>query len=177
MKDSTVYKYDDLSKEDNDHLRFDDVRSAAMAVGMVELDGLTAWLGASLASSTLGDPTPYRNTVGRGIAELGKISQKSWCHMIDLHCHLDLYPQPQEVVLECTKRKMFVLSVTNDAECLARYVGTRREGDQICTALGLHPQLAEQRKHELPLFNQFLPDTKYVGEVGLTGETNSKLRG
>ncbi len=77
MTDATDYKYGDLSKEDNDHARFDDVRSAAMAVGMVKLDGLAAWIGASLVSSLLGDPAPYRDTVGRGIAELGKFLQKA----------------------------------------------------------------------------------------------------
>lgn len=77
MKDGTVYKYHDLSKDDNDHARFDDVRSAAMAVGMVKIDGLAAWIGASLVSSSLGDPTPYRDTVGRGIEELGKFLKKA----------------------------------------------------------------------------------------------------
>ena len=77
MRDATDYKYDDLSTDDNDHARFDDVRSAAMAVEMVKLDGLATWIGASLVSSSLGDPTPYRDTVGRGIAELGKFLKKA----------------------------------------------------------------------------------------------------
>ena len=77
MNDATVYKYDDLSKDDNDHARFDDVRSAAMAVGVVKLDGLSAWIGASLVSRSLGDARPYRDTVGRGIAELGKFLKKA----------------------------------------------------------------------------------------------------
>ena len=51
--------------------------SAAMAVGMVKLDGLAAWIGASLVSSSLGDATPYRDTVGRGIAELGMFLKKA----------------------------------------------------------------------------------------------------
>jgi TatD DNase family protein len=89
--------------------------------------------------------------------------------MIDLHCHLDLYPQPQEVVLECTKQKMFVLSVTTTPSAWQGTSALAENAEQIRTALGLHPQLAGQRKHELPLFDQFLPHTKYVGEVGLDG--------
>jgi TatD DNase family protein len=89
--------------------------------------------------------------------------------VIDLHCHLDLYPQPQEVVLECTKRRMFVLSVTTTPSAWQGTSALAENAEQIRTALGLHPQLAGQRKHELPLFDQFLPDTKYVGEVGLDG--------
>jgi TatD DNase family protein len=37
------------------------------------------------------------------------------------------------------------------------------------TALGLHPQLATERKHELPLFAQYLADARFIGEVGLDG--------
>jgi TatD DNase family protein len=89
--------------------------------------------------------------------------------VIDLHCHLDLYPQPHEVVRECTKRKMFVLSVTTTPSAWQGTSALVENAEHIRTALGLHPQLAAQRKHELPLFDQFLPDTKYVGEVGLDG--------
>ncbi|MGY3427457.1 TatD DNase family protein [Bradyrhizobium sp. F1.13.4] len=39
----------------------------------------------------------------------------------------------------------------------------------VRTALGLHPQLAHERKGELPLFDELLPATRYVGEVGLDG--------
>ncbi len=89
--------------------------------------------------------------------------------MIDFHCHLDLYPQPKDVVLECKKREMFVLSVTTTPSAWQGTSALAENANQIRTALGLHPQLAAQRKHELSLFDQFLPDTKYVGEVGLDG--------
>jgi TatD DNase family protein len=45
---------------------------------------------------------------------------------------------------------------------------------RIRTALGLHPQIAHQRKHELALFDQILPQTRYVGEVGLDGSPELK---
>jgi TatD DNase family protein len=35
--------------------------------------------------------------------------------------------------------------------------------------LGLHPELAADRKSELDLFDSFLPNTRCVGEVGLDG--------
>ena len=38
---------------------------------------------------------------------------------------------------------------------------------RIRTALGLHPEIAVSREHELPLFEKLLPRTSYVGEVGL----------
>ncbi|TSC63972.1 MAG: hypothetical protein G01um1014106_306, partial [Parcubacteria group bacterium Gr01-1014_106] len=32
--------------------------------------------------------------------------------MIDLHCHIDLYPNPRSVVESCRLYKVFVVSVT-----------------------------------------------------------------
>ena len=94
--------------------------------------------------------------------------------MIDFHAHLDLYPKPSEVVLECQRLDMFVLSVTNTPSA---WEGTERLAtgvQRVRTALGLHPQLAGLRKHELQLFEQLLPRTRYVGEVGLDGSPEFK---
>lgn len=88
---------------------------------------------------------------------------------IDMHCHLDLYPEPFKVVEECKRRGTYVLSVTTTPKA---WEGTCRlaEGSQrIRTALGLHPQIAHQRFQELVLFDALLPEAKYVGEVGLDG--------
>ncbi|MDX1964945.1 MAG: Qat anti-phage system QueC-like protein QatC [Pirellulales bacterium] len=76
IKDKTAYKYDDIGKDDSEHARFDDVRSAALAVATVKSEGLASWLGASLASTSIGDPEQYRETVGRGIKELGIFLKK-----------------------------------------------------------------------------------------------------
>ena len=48
------------------------------------------------------------------------------------------------------------------------------DGGAIITALGLHPQLAHERKGELSLFDRILPDSAYVGEVGLDGAPEFK---
>ena len=34
-------------------------------------------------------------------------------------------------------------------------------------SLGLHPQLVAERTNELPIWEEYLPGTRYVGEVGL----------
>ena len=86
-----------------------------------------------------------------------------------MHCHLDLYPDPFQVAEECKVRGTYVLSVTTTPMA---WDGTSKlaEGCQrIRTALGLHPQLAHQRAHEIELFDALLPDVKYVGEIGLDG--------
>lgn len=89
--------------------------------------------------------------------------------LIDLHCHLDLYPDPADIVRNVVDRGVYVLSVTTTPSA---FEGTRRlapKGSRIRTALGLHPEIAVARERELPLFEKLLSQTEYVGEVGLDG--------
>jgi TatD DNase family protein len=95
--------------------------------------------------------------------------------VIDFHCHIDLYPDPAAVAAECARRAIYVLSVTTTPSA---WRGTSRlasNASRIRTALGLHPQIAHQRKGELPLFDELLPSTRYVGEVGLDGDPEFRL--
>lgn len=89
--------------------------------------------------------------------------------LIDTHCHLDLYENPKEVAEEAARRGVYIISVTTTPTA---YIGTKAlepYGSRIRTALGLHPELAADRVHELELFRRHLPSTKYVGEVGIDG--------
>jgi TatD DNase family protein len=89
--------------------------------------------------------------------------------MIDFHCHLDLYPDPKAVIKECDRRGLYALSVTTTPSAWKQTNALAADCRRIRTALGLHPQLAHERRSELPLFEQLLPLTRYVGEVGLDG--------
>jgi TatD DNase family protein len=48
-------------------------------------------------------------------------------------------------------------------------VSLAKDCPRIRTALGFHPQIAHERFGELPLFDALLPETRYVGEIGLDG--------
>lgn len=69
--DRTSYVYHDLARDDDNHARFDDVRSMAMAIAEVETEGMDAWLRGSLSTTWLGDTTPYKHLIERGLAEIG----------------------------------------------------------------------------------------------------------
>jgi hypothetical protein len=69
-KDNTVYVYKDLGKNDSEFAGFDDVRALRMASEVASGKGFDSWLGASLSSPLLGDPTPYGKTVRRGMKEV-----------------------------------------------------------------------------------------------------------
>ncbi|MCG4274510.1 Qat anti-phage system TatD family nuclease QatD [Acetobacter senegalensis] len=89
--------------------------------------------------------------------------------MIDFHAHLDLYSDPHTVVRECVARHIYVLSVTTTPSAWSGTMALAKNAPRIRTALGLHPQLAHERKGELPLFEGLLPQVRYIGEIGLDG--------
>ena len=94
--------------------------------------------------------------------------------MIDFHVHLDLYPDPVSVVQRCGELGVYALSVTTTPSAWERTSALSSGLPRIRTALGLHPQLAQQRKHELTLFRDLIGKTQYIGEVGLDGSRECK---
>ena len=95
--------------------------------------------------------------------------------MIDFHCHLDLYPNARAVIEEADARGAFVLAVTTTPKAWTgtkQLIGNRK---RIRVALGLHPELVPERHNEVPLLEHYLPETRYVGEIGLDG--SSHMRG
>lgn len=89
--------------------------------------------------------------------------------MIDFHCHLDLFPNPEAVADELERRRVGVLSVTTTPAAWAGTTRLTKGRSMIRTALGFHPELAGSRYRELELFDRLLPETRFVGEVGLDG--------
>ena len=92
--------------------------------------------------------------------------------MIDFHCHLDLYPDPAQVVKECKERGLYVLSVTTTPSAWSGTHSLAIDAPRVKTALGLHPQIAHERISELNLFDKLLPAARYVGEIGLDGSSD-----
>lgn len=89
--------------------------------------------------------------------------------MIDLHCHIDLYPDPKFILDEAEARGTFVLAVTTTPKA---WRGTRKlvgERARIRVALGLHPEVVADRHGEVELLCALMPEARYIGEVGLDG--------
>lgn len=94
--------------------------------------------------------------------------------MIDFHCHIDLFDDPRAVADRLRRDRIYTLSVTTTPKA---FLGTQRIAEgcpRIRTALGLHPQLAHQRRSELDLFRLLLPQARYVGEIGLDASPEFK---
>jgi len=89
--------------------------------------------------------------------------------LIDLHCHIDLYPDPVAIIDEADRRGTFVLAVTTTPKAwrgTTRLIGQRR---RIRVGLGLHPEVVAERHGEVALLCGLLPETRYVGEIGMDG--------
>ncbi|PEQ11633.1 hydrolase TatD [Novosphingobium sp. PC22D] len=86
---------------------------------------------------------------------------------VDFHCHLDLYPDHEAAIAKAEAARIYTLTVTTTPKAWARNHELTRHTRFVRAALGLHPQLMSERAAELPLWERHLPETRYVGEVGL----------
>jgi TatD DNase family protein len=92
--------------------------------------------------------------------------------LVDAHCHLDLYADPIEAIRHTDSGGVWTIAVTNTPSVFRTLVELVARAKRVHAALGLHPQLASRRASELPLFRELLPETRYVGEVGLDHTTS-----
>lgn len=86
---------------------------------------------------------------------------------VDFHCHLDLYPDFEAAIAKAEAARIYTLTVTTTPKAWPRNHELTRDTRYVRAALGLHPQLAAERADELMLWERYLPETRYVGEVGL----------
>ncbi len=88
-------------------------------------------------------------------------------NLVDLHCHLDLYPDHAAAVERCERDGVFTVTVTTTPKAWSRNHELASATRHVRAALGLHPQLVAERASEIGLWEELLPRTRYVGEVGL----------
>ncbi|MEY9441725.1 Qat anti-phage system TatD family nuclease QatD [Bradyrhizobium elkanii] len=87
--------------------------------------------------------------------------------LVDFHCHLDLYPDHEKLLIECDQERVFTLAVTTTPRAWPRNNELAIRTKHVRAALGLHPQLVSERANEFALWQEYLPASRYVGEVGL----------
>jgi len=86
---------------------------------------------------------------------------------VDFHTHLDLYPDLPAAIAACDRRRTATLTVTTTPKAFSRNRVLADASEFVRVGLGLHPQLVAERSEEIALFEQLLPKSRYVGEVGL----------
>jgi len=87
--------------------------------------------------------------------------------LIDFHCHLDLYENHAEAIASSERHRILTLAVTTTPKAWPRNHELTKDTSYVRAALGFHPQLVAERKKELVLWEKYLPEAFYIGEVGL----------
>lgn len=88
-------------------------------------------------------------------------------HFVDLHCHLDLYPDFESALNECERRQVYTLAVTTIPGAWPRNKALTDDKKFVRPALGLHPQLANDKNALLSIWDKYFEEAKYIGEIGL----------
>ncbi|GHB86391.1 Qat anti-phage system TatD family nuclease QatD [Persicitalea jodogahamensis] len=87
--------------------------------------------------------------------------------LVDYHCHLDLYPNFESLISDCERSRIHTLTVTTTPKAWPRNIELTKNLEFVRTALGMHPQLILQIENELPIWEEYLFQAKFIGEVGL----------
>lgn len=99
---------------------------------------------------------------------------------VDSHCHLDLYESPNNIVSTLAKNQTYAVTMTNSPTVFEHSLSLSKQSRFLRAAVGLHPELAAERVHEIELFPAALLQTRFVGEIGLdyttTDMRNRKLQ-
>lgn len=87
--------------------------------------------------------------------------------LYDMHCHLDLMPKMKEIILESVNTNFGMMAVTTTPKAYMQEVDFCKKAPNIKVAVGLHPQLIEDRYNELSIVLDKAQKAKYIGEIGL----------
>jgi len=74
---------------------------------------------------------------------------------------------PEREEQEAEAAGVFTLAVTTTPRAWPRNHELAQRTKHVRAALGLHPQLVAERENEIELWDRYLSETRYVGEVGL----------
>jgi TatD DNase family protein len=88
--------------------------------------------------------------------------------LVDMHCHLDLFPDYQQAIQQAEHAAVHTVAVTTTPRAWPHNNELMSGLRYLRPALGLHPQLVtDNPQRELVLWDRYLADAVFVGEVGL----------
>jgi TatD DNase family protein len=87
--------------------------------------------------------------------------------MLDCHCHLDRFEDPVRLAAQASARDVFIVAVTALPSHFQMGLSHVQKLNRVRLAIGLHPLAAAEHERERVLFCDLLPQTSFVGEVGL----------
>lgn len=95
-------------------------------------------------------------------------------HLVDAHCHIDLFERPAEIVAEAERHKVYTIAVTN-APFVFRHTAELVAGCRyVRAAAGMHPELVATHGKQVEMLRPLIKETRYVGEIGLDYTTTDE---
>jgi TatD DNase family protein len=87
----------------------------------------------------------------------------------DFHCHIDLYPDPVAMIAACEENRIVTLAVTTTPKAWPQNRKWVAHCVYTYAAVGLHPEVVGERHRELALLEEYMKESRLVGEIGLDG--------
>lgn len=87
----------------------------------------------------------------------------------DFHCHLDLYPDPAAMIASCERSAIITVAVTTTPRAWPQNRKWAGDSRYVHPAVGMHPEVVSERYQELVLLEEYINESRLVGEVGLDG--------
>lgn len=88
---------------------------------------------------------------------------------MDLHTHLDLYPNALEILSKVNSENRFTLAVTTSPRAWLASKKIFSGYGNIKVALGLHPEIVTEKYNELDLLLASISQADFIGEIGIDG--------
>lgn len=87
--------------------------------------------------------------------------------MIDVHCHIDQFPNPFEIAKKAERDGIITIAVTSLPDHFKLGYPHLLNFKKVRLALGFHPIIAGEKRFDEELFKSLASKTSYIGEIGL----------
>lgn len=94
--------------------------------------------------------------------------------IIDTHCHVDQFPNPEGLLENCERLHLRTIAVTNLPSHYEMAMPHLRSARYVTAALGMHPMCANDAMHERSRFRRLAVQADYIGEIGLDFSRHGK---
>lgn len=94
--------------------------------------------------------------------------------MIDFHCHLDLYPNPLQLLSVVERRCKLVVCVTTSPRAWKKTSEYFASTQNVYVALGIHPEIMHAKKDEIELMLEYIRYASCIGEIGIDGSPQNR---
>lgn len=94
--------------------------------------------------------------------------------IIDSHCHVDQFPNPEGLVETCERLGLRTIAVTNLPSHYEMALPHLRSKRYVTAAIGMHPMCAKQAMDERFDFRRLASQADYIGEIGLDFSRHGK---